>query len=681
MHKAISKLSAVIISVIIIIVIIAGLLVYVDSTSHKITSTVTTTTISTTITTVSTVISTTAPITKTIVISPPNSSELVDVYWTSPPNGLDPAVGLFNQGGPLYTAVYQELVEYNGSNFLQVVPVIAQNYSTTNYENWTFYIRHGVYFPDGVQVNASTVWFSLYRELIMGQAAGLANYVYLLFNATQFAITGYGLPWGIGNALHVVLGINASNATLVANTLASILSHFNAANKTIQEIMSYPYQAVVVKGPYEVQINTLEPYRYFIFDIAVWWGAIVDPVFIDQHGGVQPNSPNSYTDLNGMPGTGPYVISYVAQGFSEIILKANPNYWAKNVTGIPAVAQPAHIPVIVIYYGLSHTDRVEDFDSNTAQLSYVSPQFIPQMINGYKYKGVPISAILYNFGPVPGVFFISMNVQKFPTNITYFRWALVHAINYTALLKLFEYNGTILASIPIGPMSPPYPVYNEVIAIDHLHLYSYNLSLALHYLNEAGYVGHFYVVLPNGTVIGDPNGEALPTLEIYTLAPITPLQQEELEIVQQDLEQIGISTAIVDITPSVVDTWTTPQATPNLVNLGWTPDWPDPILQQLIPLTDVIDGGPGGNLAWVNVTMLQNSYQTLPFMTNTTQQTMELAKIYLFLYNYTPYIWIPMPYAYAFVQPYVKGLTFNPFIYYWYYNMIYYQNYTITVTS
>ncbi|MCY0859361.1 MAG: ABC transporter substrate-binding protein, partial [Sulfolobaceae archaeon] len=370
----------------------------------------------------------------------------------------------------------------------------------------------------------------------------------------------------------------------------------------------------------------------------------------------------------------------VAQGFSEIILKANPNYWAMNASNIPAVAQPAHIPVIVIYYGLSHTDRVEDFDQNIAQISYVSVPFIGQMYSGYKYKGVPLTAIFINKGSVPETLYLSMNTQKWPTNISMFRKAVVHAINYTALLDIFKYNGSSLATYFVGPISPQYPVYNEVVTFDKLSPYNYNLSLALHYMNEAGYVGDFYVVLPNGTILGNPNGIRLPTIPIYAIAPINSLEQLELEIIQFDLEQIGVSTSVILVTPSQVDTWVTPNATPNFVMLGWLPDWPDPIYQQLMPLTDVQFGGISGNLAWVDIPQLQQIYQTLPFMTSGSTQTILLAYVYFLIYNYTPYVWLPVPDTYFFVQPYVHGFTYNPFAGYWY-NMIYYENYTYTYTT
>ncbi|WP_338599080.1 ABC transporter substrate-binding protein [Sulfolobus tengchongensis] len=621
--------------------------------------------------------------TTTITIAPSNTSQLVDVSQTIPPDALDPATGFAVEDGPFFTAVFQELVEFNGSNYLQVVPVIAQNWSTSNYENWTFYIRHGVYFPDGVQVNASTVWFSFYRTILMGQGAGISNYDNLLFNGTVFSNTGYAIPWGVNNAIQNVTGLpTANNFTLTAQVLASILSHFNAANKTIQKIMEYPYQAVVVKGPYEVQINTLYPYRYFLFDIADWWGAIVNPIAVDEHGGVQPNTPNAYINTNGMNGTGPYIILHIGAGMSTITLEKNPHYWAQNLSNIPSVAEPAHIPIIIIDYGLSHNDRVEDFANNLAQISYVSQPYLSQMYNAYEYnKYVSFNQIFTNVGYEAAAYFISLNTEVYPTNITDLRLALVYGINYSELLQLFKLpNGQLGATEYLGPISQVFPLYNEVMQMDNLHPYTYNLSLALHYLNEAGYVGKFYVVLPNGTVIGNPKGNQLQTLDIYAITPVTELEQEELNIIQQNLAQLGISVGFKYVLPSIVDGWLSPATTPSMADLGWYPDWPDPIFQELIAQTDVEFGGISGNFAWVNNSVLQNMYSTLPFITNSTLQTQEVAEAYKILYAEAPYIWLPNYIVYYFTQPYLRGFVWNQFDGY-FYNMMYYQPYTVNVST
>jgi ABC-type transport system substrate-binding protein len=266
-----------------------------------------------------------------------------------------------------------------------------------------------------------------------------------------------------------------------------------------------------------------------------------------------------------------------------------------------------------------------------------------------------------------------MNTQKFPTNITDFRLAIEHAINYSQLLSLFSYNGKELASEFLGPISPQYgKLYNP----NNLSVYSYNLSMAIHYLNESGYEGHFYVVLPNGSVIGDSNGIQLPTLEIVALAPVTQVEQEEFQIITEDLAKIGISVSVQYVLFSVISSYTSPQSTPNMVAIGWTPDWLDPIFQQMMPLTDIAFGGPSGNFAWFNNSDLQSMYNTLPFITNTTLQEEMVAKAYSIIYDCAPYIWLPVTCSYYLIQPYVKGVILSVADGYliYFYNTMYYSN-------
>ncbi|BBG23446.1 ABC transporter substrate-binding protein [Sulfuracidifex tepidarius] len=600
-----------------------------------------------------------------------NTSTLTDIAQVAAPDSLDPATGFYTQDGPLFTAVYQELVEFNGSDYHSVVPVLAQNFTEENdYNSFVFNMRPYATFSNGMPVNASDVWFSLYRTILMGQGVGVSNYVGLLFNSTQYSIYGIALPWGVCDAIQNVTGIHTEgNVNLTAKILSQILSNFNPSNSTIMKIMEYPDQAVVVLGNDKVEVNLLPGvhYKFFLTDMAAWWGAIVYPGYIDAHGGVQYNQQNDYVNLHGAIGSGPYVISSVQTGFSTITLKANPNYWG-NGHNVPAPAQPAKIPNIVIYYGLSHTDRLEEFDKNQAQISYVSVPSITQMESGY-YNSSASSSILDNLGVTPGVFYISMNEQVFPTNITDFRLALEHAVNYTALLDLYSSNGQILAKEFLGPISPTFPGYYNP---NNLPMYSYNINEAIHYLQMAGEQGHFYVTLPNGTKIGDTSGSALPTLDIYTLSPVPEITQEELTLVKTELSQIGISVSIQAVAASVTDNWDSASSTPALVQLGWVPDWPDPVAQQLIPLTDINDGGLSGDLAWMNVSTLTQMYTTLPFITNTTEQEHLVGVAYNITYNNAPYIWLPYPSTYYFVQPYIGGFTYNPYVGY-FYNMMYYK--------
>jgi ABC-type transport system substrate-binding protein len=498
----------------------------------------------------------------------------------------------------------------------------------------------------------------------------------------------YAIPWGVCHALANVTGNSAyiSNYTLCANALAYILSHFNVHNQTIQKLMAYPNQAVVVLGPYEVEINLMHPYMYFLQDIASWWGAMVPPAYVDANGGVQPNTPNSYLCQYGMPGTGPYEISSVTGTpgeFTEIILKINPNYWGNNYPPgtLPVLDQPGHIQIIDLKISESHTNRVEMFGENQAQLDYVSSPFLDQVYSAwspYNQYFPPTTIVHENPELTPEcIMMFSMNTQRWPTNITDFRLAIEYAINYSALLYTYysPLLNTTLATYYLGPFTPLNPaLYNP----DNLPFYSYNPNLAIEYLNESGWEGDFYTVLPNGTVIGNPSGQRLPSIPIYVIPPVTPQLEEQLEIVSQDLTAIGIPTSVSYVTTSEYDSWTSPSVSGRLIyGVGWCADWPDPIMQ--IAISILTGSLPTGDYAWYNNPNVTNLLYEAAFTTNLTEQVQIAKQVYSIVYHDAPYVWIPDPVPYFLQQPYLQGIIVTWTGYY--YNTMYYKPINITIAS
>ncbi|CAC11420.1 hypothetical protein [Thermoplasma acidophilum] len=491
-------------------------------------------------------------------IKAPTDGVLTDVAADgaiSPPDFLDPSVGFDIEDGPLFTAVYQQLVELNGTNYLQVVPVIASNYSvgtgTHLYQNYTFNIRKNVTFSNGDPVNATTVWFSFYRTIVMAQGPSVANYADLLFNSTSYEYTApYSIPWGFEHAMRYVYNTtgkpswmqfpfptnysntNASNVKFAAEFLANMLSHFDPwSNATQAALISYTNQAVSVPGyrpgevSYKVDMNTIYPYRFFLSDIAEWWGNIADPIFIDSHGGVTADGTNEYIDASGMPGTGPYSISAIGASLSSITLVSNPHYWGRSYwanNDLPAVAQPAHIPTLILDYGIEHSGRVSGFLDNDYQISYVSIPYISSIAGASPYSSLPLSSFFKNFGANPGVIPWSMNTQLYPTNILDFRKAVVYALNYSEIEHPYYYNSQYLAQNYIGPISPQFASYYDN-ATAGLSPQQYNITKAEYYLNLAGQQGKFFVTLPNGTILGD---KAL--AKKYTVLEISGLSQFSL---------------------------------------------------------------------------------------------------------------------------------------------------------
>jgi ABC-type oligopeptide transport system, periplasmic component len=670
--RGVSKFAALIIVVVLVAAVAVGVGFGLRHQPSAASTTSSSTSTSSSPTTSTTVSSSTTSV-SAVTIAPLNTSVLVDDSPTYSPDSLDPASAFVSTDGTVLTNVFQELVEYNGTDFLHVVPVLASSYNiSANSETYTFTLRHNITFSNGDPVNAFTVWFSFVRELYEGQAVGIANYAELTVNLSTVSQTGLDLPWGLRHAIQSVTGLPAvSDVNTTISVLNNMLSNFNPNNLTQVRIMEYPDQAYVVLGEYTFAIRLLKPYNYLLLDIANWWGAIVDPRYVDAHGGVQANHVNQFFSSNGGPGTGPYMVKSISTGFSYIVLQANPHYWANGQSGVPIVAQPPRIPVVIINYGATQNDVLEGFDTNRVQIAYTPIPSFNQLYSSYMYRSsVPFKDIFSDYGFQPLETGFQMNTQKFPTNITDFRLAVVHAVNLTQILDtLYVFNGSVLGQLYLGPVSPQFPtIYNP----GHLPLYSYNVSLAEYYLNISGWEGGFHVVTPSGTILGNPSAPLLQPLTIYTIAPESPFESTENLIIQQDLEQIGVSVSIQPVTAAVYTTWSTPQSTPNFFTpVYWVPDWPDPIFQELVAFITPLDSmGDWMNISWVNQVAEQ-----LPFVTNSTQLIQEVSELYNVTYWYAPFIWLPNSASYLFIQPYVHGVMYNEFVYYWY-NTMYYQPYT-----
>jgi ABC-type transport system substrate-binding protein len=594
-----------------------------------------------------------------------------DTSQTAAPQQLDPATGFFTTNGPLFSATFQTLVEFNGSS-THVVPVLANHVSNVNNTHYTFNIRSYANFSNGQQLNASSAWFSFERGILMGQGPYASDYSGVLFNGTMAGATGISLPNGtIGALENAGYKIPHNNYTVAGNDLAAILSHFNY-NTTEMKVMHYTNQSLVVNHNDNITMNTVHPYAYLLSDIAGWWGDIVEPSYVDAHGGVKVNSPNSYLDANGVIGSGPYTISSVGKGFSTIVLKANTNYWVDgHNSSVPSIAHPAHIQTVVIKYGLSHTARFEDFDRGISQISTVGPKSFKQMINGFHTTAARNSSLVKSY-PTVGNFYISMNAADKYTNNTHFRKALYNALNYSAELSVFNnnYNGTPEAYNELGPLSPVYghAYYNP----NNLSMPSQNLTAAISNLTAAGKEMGFSVTLPNGTHIGAKTNDISGyKFRLTGIAPLNAVETSELTIAINSFKQIGLTFNTKAVTESAVSGWTNASSTPQFVDLGWLPDYPDPIGQQLIPVYSPADGGAfGGNDAWVNNGTLNKYFTNLDFQNSTTQKAEMHNNVSKLVYDQYAYMWTPMPNSVWFVAPNVHGFVYNSITSSYFYNLM-----------
>ncbi|MDG7013352.1 MAG: ABC transporter substrate-binding protein [Nitrososphaerota archaeon] len=480
--------------------------------------------------------SVTSPITSTSSPSPVQAPSSITVDEIPAPVSVDPASSYDVPGGEIMQNVYQGLVFYNGESGSSFVGVLAANWTASSSGlNYTFNLWPFETFSNGTPLNASTIWYSFYRTMILN--LGISSYVSQVLainggagftgNVTSTTKGNIRLPFGAEQAL-AAAGYTFSSNQLTADQqaavdLASILSHFNAANSTIQTVMSYPQQAVSVSGPEQVKINLDFPYADFLQVISGGLGDAVDPAFVDAHGGVHIDTANSYTTSNAL-GSGPYMLT-TPLGGSNVVLQANPHYWATQVQASQRSVwlTPPSIKTVVIDYQSSEATRVSDIQSGIAQISQVE---IPDLHEVSNYPGITI----HNWGPTPTIDFLAIDAYQYPYNITDVRLAIEYGVNATQIQRQV-YAG--YSQSYVGPLDPAMAYYNSTFPG-----YTYNPNMAISLLSQAG----FKLTLQNGTVVNS-GGKALPSLNLVFTAG-SAADQEEATVIQSQLAKIGVTVTL-----------------------------------------------------------------------------------------------------------------------------------------
>jgi hypothetical protein len=464
-----------------------------------------------------------------------------------------------------------------------------------------------------------------------------------------------------------------------------MLSNFNPSNATQAAIMAYPNQAVVSPNATSFIANYLNPLG--AFGLELWSGFdgqnVVDPVSIDAHGGVINNTVNSYVNLHGAIGTGPYEVVSVGAGLTPVVFDAVPNYWGASNSGITGNssmtdAQPAKIAEIVYEVAPTDTALIEDFATNRAQLSFENIQEYGQMYSAFHANepSFTFNQVHYQEGQwVTDAWFL-MNDASAPTNNTAFRLGWEYAINYTELNAPNYFNGTAYFTYFVGALTSGFgSFYNP----DNYSAPSQNTTLAFDEFNDAGMAQDWYTVVPStftlsngtsitaGTIIGNPNGSPLPPIKLYYTVPLLAELKGQLEGIVANLQVFGVAAIPYGITDSESEILTSaPSTYPQVEIGGWGPDFQDPFLAMYYPLLvpSPYDG------FFTNQTVISEVYSCL-FPTGSQIQTCADTLEQMAVQNG---IFLPFPnepYFYFFIQPYVRGFVNNGFIGYWY-NQLYY---------
>jgi len=388
-------------------------------------------------------------------------------------------------------------------------------------------------------------------------------------------------------------------------------------------MMSNTSWPVYVTGSNSVVFQLMNPYSFFLNTFS-GFSLQTDPTYLFAHGGPgTPTSPNSYFQLNALPGTGPYEITKaVTNSFVEF--QKNNNYWGRNLSSSEISANPildpGHFQTILVRYTPSDTSRYIDLLDGGSQISVVSGSNLQQAEQTPPYKALSFNS--------SSQVMMGMNTKIFPTNITDVRLAIVHAINYSQVINEAIFGHGIQY---IGPNTP---IYGKFYDPGNFPPYQYNLSEAASYLKSGGF----------------PNGTGLPALTLMIDSFGTTWEEPAAEVIQANLAQIGVSVNIqVLATPtfeSTIDGLTynqslsNPSGHPDMTfdtYAGYAPDFISP--------ADFFTSFVSQYSAYSNYAIYDDSAvdNAINLVTQTSNQTQLLQAFTLaqqHVYNDAPYAWL-----------------------------------------
>ncbi len=706
------------VAIVVVIIVIAGVAAYFVLIPSSNSTTTTTNTTGTQTTTSSGFTGTTTTTSTAGLYGPSNSSILVDDSGagSTPPaayDSMDPQYAFYSQDTGMLNAVYQNLIELNGSSgtSFQYVLASSANVTVNGGMTNTFNLRSDVTFSNGHKFSAADVWFSIERDLFMNAPSFIAgfNWNAVLYNISSnsgpyvqadeysdnycWNTAGLGATAGVADAIAHVTGLPVNQETpqscyQLASVLSQMLSNFNPSNSTQAAIMAYPSQAVVAPNATSFIANYLHPLG--VFGLELWSGFdgqnVVDPAQIDANGGVVNNTINAFVNTNGAIGTGPYEITSVGAGLAPVTFKAVPNYWAASdpaITGNKSMtdAQPAKISEIIYEVAPTDTALIQNFATNKAQLSVESIAEFGQMYSAFHSHQPSFSfgqlLCTTKCGAFPFGLYWLMNDHFAPTNTTAFRLGWENAINYTEYNLPNYFNGTAYYGYNVGGLTPAFgqAYYNPA----NLSPFSENTTAAYNYFNQAGLQQGWYTVVPStftldngttiqaGTTIGDSNGQQLQPLKIYYTVPLLTQFSGQLQGIIQNLQVFGIPATTVGVTSAEANILTSsPSTFPQVFVIGWGPDYQDPFLAMYEPLLL-----PSPYNGWYTNQTVINDVNSCLFPVGAQVQSCALKLELDTVENgILPQRADQITYTF-FIQPYVKGFVNNPFVGYWY-NQIYY---------
>jgi ABC-type transport system substrate-binding protein len=301
------------------------------------------------------------------------------------PYSWDPQLDYESVGFEEVEAIFQTLVQYNGSSTVLFIPYLASALPSqanggisADYRTYTFQIRNDQYFSNGDPVTAYDVWFSLARCIAFaGGSPGTPDWI-----QAQFLIPG--VQNGTASVYTNNTWAAATHSVTYDNSSDTVTFRFNRPMPPtlVFQVLANPFGAGVVDASYAWSVGAG-------FNEANW----------DTYEN-QANSGSYNTEMQWNPiGSGPYMIQSYTPGQS-VELVPNPHYG--GVPGVPKVTTT----VVVNWVKTADTALLMLQDGQADSASSLPPSDFP-IVQKLQSEGL---VNIYNF-PTFTLYSYAFNIQ------------------------------------------------------------------------------------------------------------------------------------------------------------------------------------------------------------------------------------------------------------------------------
>lgn len=183
------------------------------------------------------------------------------VGWITDPDNLNPFVGIEQSSYELYHISYDFLTDF-GDDYLETVPGLAESWeSSEDGLTWTFHLRDGVKWHDGVPLTARDVAFTFNFQKKLGLNA---------FLASLDGIERVSAP----DDLTVVIKCSRPKADILAMWVPIIPEHIWSRFKTYDDVYKFTNRPPIVgSGPFQVVEHKKGEYVRCVANKDYWGGA------------------------------------------------------------------------------------------------------------------------------------------------------------------------------------------------------------------------------------------------------------------------------------------------------------------------------------------------------------------------------------------------------------------------